>query len=84
MRVDSSAPARFSRKTAAATSGWLPAFSFMTWSVKFCKRRFCTRIMNGEAMGGTLKPVHLVVSDQELNRQQVAAIVGGQEWPSEW
>ena len=25
------------------------------------------RIMNGEAMGGIWKPVHLVVSDQELN-----------------
>jgi hypothetical protein len=33
------------------------------------------RIMNGEAMGGIWKPVHLVVSDQELNSQQVAAVV---------
>ena len=37
------------------------------------------RILNNEAMGGIWKPVHLVVSDQELNDQQVAAVVASGE-----
>ena len=33
------------------------------------------RVLNTEGMGGVWKPVHLVVTDQKLNEQQVKALI---------
>ena len=41
------------------------------------------RVRNTEGMGGVWKPVHLIVSDQKLNDQQVKALIEATTRPAD-
>jgi hypothetical protein len=59
-----------------STEIWLIPFVVSLNDVKLRgENLLAVRVRNTEGMGGIWKPVHLIVSDQKLNDQQVKALI---------